>query len=736
MAPSAGSPSSESLTTCSPTVISMHEDDQHMDEKATTPKWLEKMQRRHEQISQSRRQGRSHSTFTMFVTSKRSCWTMSLMTICVGMMVAIFVLYRGYERMMTRSQVGTHSIAPPEWREYAIARWWSSFFPSRSNLEKQLDMEKNFGSGAEGIMASQVVGGPDFDESDADANANGEQRAGHNQADAEETDARGCSLLDRRLVANVTSWTVRETGKFSYLVHLVDSVSVPSACASDALFSVRLVHGQAPSSSDVDSYQILYSSPHLTPESIGYHSPGYAFNLTHAHSILPNAEYEIQVEMDFGSLPGAKLGQVCPDKQCRDLERLSDSVGHETAFIGVRVGFEHIGTDKVWLGNREQLDTTEGLPLCDDFDKVDGYWTGLRFNLIDKQGQPCQLVTRQDPFAGRSNLLMDRAKQQPKPLWLHFVGDSNTRNAFMSFVQALGPGPYGSNVVYDSPVKNGSVATLALRSFNRNARVDHDDHNVLPQIILSWSWWYQAANEYESTTTVEPTNEDSSDTIDSATWSRTIFNNLAELNRLTLNNMTLESYCHEQGLDVMLDGDSRTGPTKLRLSAGRIEPDFVYVSMGSHAPELTVEGQTSSFELLSNVFKTRANSEDEGHERFWRIMTTTHVEPSHIPIDRWPHQDLVRNNQVIEAKNEALRQSVTRLAHDDSGHDNQRIELIDVGSLTRTMTFNHGAEGMKQSKKTGRIDALHFRQRVYNEWSRMVWTDVVTTLSSQSPSLE
>ncbi|KAM0790528.1 hypothetical protein ACM66B_003398 [Microbotryomycetes sp. NB124-2] len=577
-----------------------------------------------------------------------------------------------------------------------------------------------------------VDGAADFDESDVDAHARTEPVSTDDEDD-KGTDARGCTLLSRQVVANASSWTVKETEKWTNLIQLRDHVHVPIACTLDALFSVRLVHGHAPTIDDSDSYEIVYSSP-LAPMLVSDRS-GYTFNLTVAGQILPASEFEIQVELDFGSLPGvADEGSVCgeSESQC-DVDKVLRAVGRETKFVGDRVEFEFVERSRVWLGQERRDDSSEEVTLCDDLSDVQGYWTGLVFNVVDRTGKPCRLVSRQDPMSDAPSDV--RHRQNKSPLWLHFVGDSNTRNAFTALVHGLGAGPYGSHVVHGSSEHNGSIATVAYRSLDGFGEEDGTKSSKL-DLILTWAWWHQ----------------DSMST-DEQSWDAAVFDNAAKLYNLT-SSVTLSLFCSNQNLKSMLDRATVGGEDaeSILKSAETKTPDFVYVSLGSHAPEVTASGQSSSFDVMfgNDWIQQQARREGGSNEDLssrWRFFTVTDVSSKHIPFERWPHQDLVRNNHLIKFKNDELKDSVSRLRdrieHDQSvGGDGRQVDvrLLDIASLTRGLSMSgggddeedDGGEGsgwMKVNHKSGTVDALHFRQRVYREWSRFVWTDVVRSMT-------
>ena len=135
----------------------------------------------------------------------------------------------------------------------------------------------------------------------------------------------------------------------------------------------------------------------------------------------------------------------------------------------------------------------------------------------------------------------------------------------------------------------------------------------------------------------------------------------------------------------------------------------MYISLGSHGEALTSEGVDASLDYL--LAEEGGLGREHRDALGIRFFTTTLVASSAIPLARFPHQDLLRNNVVIEAKNEALRR------RSDVGGEGR---IVDVEALTRGVT----EDWMKVDKK-GMVDAVHFNERVYKEWARVVGTELM-----------
>lgn len=330
-------------------------------------------------------------------------------------------------------------------------------------------------------------------------------------------------------------------------------------------------------------------------------------------------------------------------------------------------------------------------PLCTSFYPFNGYWEGNDYHPTPSSA-PCRLLdsTFPVPFVSTS--------RKPNPIWLSFVGDSNTRNMFSLLAQSLGSGPYTNAVVTDSPEHNGTVATIALRSSTGDQ--EYGDDAPVPAIILTWSWWYST----HPRATMEAT-EESYDDLQQQAWDDNLFSNREKL--LFLTNGTLSQFASQISLQRNL-GKPSSPFAKL---ARTLRPTRTFLSLGSHGEQLTSLGMGRALDFLF--------SEDEGLSAKLRdsinlrLFTTTLVNPLYIPLDRFPHQDLVRNNPAIEARNKVARE------RPELGGEGR---VIDVEALTRGIT-----EGwMKEGKPGKGSDAVHFRPGgVYENWVKVVWTELM-----------
>lgn len=135
-----------------------------------------------------------------------------------------------------------------------------------------------------------------------------------------------------------------------------------------------------------------------------------------------------------------------------------------------------------------------------------------------------------------------------------------------------------------------------------------------------------------------------------------------------------------------------------------------YISLGSHAEGLTALGTRGS---LDSLLGPKRLSEDMIVRNNIKFFTTTLVNPSHIPLDRFPLQDRVRNNAVIQARNQVMRE-----------RDELEGRVVDVEAVTRGITADWMKEGGRAGSGHRKLDAVHFQAWVYDAWVDLIWTDV------------
>ncbi|GAA5831955.1 hypothetical protein JCM3770_004002, partial [Rhodotorula araucariae] len=215
-------------------------------------------------------------------------------------------------------------------------------------------------------------------------------------------------------------------------------------------------------------------------------------------------------------------------------------------------------------------------PLCADFSSLSGYWSNLSFF---PSSPPCTLAT---PAVPLSFLPASTVGTRATPLWLHIVGDSNSRNMFTHLTAALGGGrKISADKVVDSPTHNGTHASVAFRFRAGSAP---EDAHALPDLVVSWAWWYQAA---PSASVLSALDGDAR----TAAFEVAVTANRDEL--VSLVDTDLASFLARAQLSSAL----RYSPA-LASVAGTVRPHRTYLSLGSHGEQLSLAGVAASLDAL------------------------------------------------------------------------------------------------------------------------------------------
>ncbi|GAA5974594.1 hypothetical protein JCM11641_007016 [Rhodosporidiobolus odoratus] len=520
--------------------------------------------------------------------------------------------------------------------------------------------------------------------------------------EVEEEVAIVCSSELREAMNRPAFWVVKETAPLTYRISARETLDdeVSSVCLSQAVFTARLVSppASAASTKDPQAQQTLISLP---PPSLSDGLSTYSFTIP-ANLSIPRGTYELDIRLDFGLYVGVLEGTFCGEeaRSCDPL-KLSDREGDELRYVGDTVEVQSGKT--VTLG-QETLAMTDSTPLCNDLSALSGYWSSLTF--YPTSPAPCSLATPSFPIPFASAPVGSEA-----PIWIHFVGDSNTRNLFTRFEASLGNGRKIKTEITDSPTHNGTTATIAFRWASGEVPIGEPAASS-PDLLVTWSWWYQLAPPSSATM---PPSTASTDEEREAEFNSTVAANRDDLVRLV--NGTLSEYLSYSQLS-----ESLSLYPSLRHLASTLRPSRTYLSLGSHGEELTIPGVAASLDQLFSPSSGLSRTvRDEANLRFF---TTALVNTRYIPLARFPHQDLVRTNALIHAKNTyaASRTEVGRVrVGDASGEGEGEGRVIDIEGLTRGIVEQDG--WMKEGKKGP--DAVHFREEVYDEWVRVVWTDLV-----------
>lgn len=307
---------------------------------------------------------------------------------------------------------------------------------------------------------------------------------------------------------------------------------------------------------------------------------------------------------------------------------------------------------------------TSLLPLCRNLTELPGFWRNREF-FPTPTSQICSLPSLKLPPS---------FSPSPEIVWIHLIGDSNMRNLYSHLSNSFGRGLSDHNFVKDSTVRNGNLQYISLRSFNGTY---YQDSQGIPNVIISWNWFYQTSTNFES--------------------------NARDLNLLATE--TLADFLARSQMDRILDAADDHG--LLREVAKNLNPTRLYISLGSHSEKLTTLGASASLNVLLS-----SNGIAKALEQytFIKFFTTTLVNSRNIPFNKFPHQDLVRNNFVIRAKNRVLM-------------DRPELKglVIDIGEMTEGITENY-------MKDEGKLDAVHFKDEIYDEMVKVVWVDLADSL--------
>ena len=331
-----------------------------------------------------------------------------------------------------------------------------------------------------------------------------------------------------------------------------------------------------------------------------------------------------------------------------------------------------------------------------------GHWSSLAFF---PTSPPCTLATPSLPLP-----FVAAADPRPaKPLWLHVVGDSNARNMFSHLVGSLGEGrKVSASKVLDSPTHNGTHASVAFRY--RDGAPPAEDGKAMPDVVVTWQWWYQAAPVLAESAQLD----DDGQGANGEAFDAAVAANRDDL--VSLVDTDLASFLRRSRTASAL----KHSPALKRV-AKIVRPHRTYLSLGSHGEQLSLAGVSTS---LDRLFAESGGLSRAARDRAsLRLFTTTLVDARYIPLERFPHQDLVRNNALVEAKNAVTAR------HAALGGE---VRVIDVEALTRGVVDS--AEWMKAGRHGP--DAVHFRAEVYDEWVRLVWTDLLQGVEGSSASVD
>ncbi|BGP28070.1 hypothetical protein Rt10032_c14g5404 [Rhodotorula toruloides] len=513
-------------------------------------------------------------------------------------------------------------------------------------------------------------------------------RVGEDEAKVEAEDGVDCSGDVRALLSTPEFWKVE--GESTHPLPRDRLPILPRdyppfspTCLSQAVFSARLVSLSPDGSPSPIATQTLLSLPAPT---LSTSLSTYDLLIPSTPS-LPRASFSVEVFLDFGFYVGVIEGVPCGDNERRcNGRKIAQDEGEELRYVGKRV--EVVSGGVVELGR--DLPATDPLPRCTDLSSLSGFWSNLSYF---PSSPACLLVTPSLPLPF---VPVSTFPAPASPIWINLVGDSNTRNMFNHLTASLGGGhKIFAPKVTNSPTHNGTHATVAFRY--RSGHPSPNEQKGAPDVIVTWAWWYQNAHTVGSQAMTSAER-------------RAEFDAALDANRddlVKLVDTDFASYLRYTNAASTL-----SFAPALAAVAANTRPYRTYLSLGSHGEDLSVPGVAASLDALFSP--TSGLSRAKRDAANLRLFTTTLVNARYIPPDRFPHQDLLRNNALISAKNAYTASSVR-----DEFLEEGR--MIDVEQLTRGIVDSD--EWMKASH--GKPDAVHFRGEVYDEWVRVVWTDLV-----------
>ncbi|KAI5478870.1 hypothetical protein MNV49_004504 [Pseudohyphozyma bogoriensis] len=487
-----------------------------------------------------------------------------------------------------------------------------------------------------------------------------ESDAGEDSEEPKESDLAECSKSLKELLGRGKSWVASRNSSGEIIITPMKPPD-PSLqhCYNNAHFSLQLI--SAPSSTSASPRIIAaLPSPTLTPSSS--HDPPTYVSAVNLDSLnVPAGVYTVEARVDFGWLEGGREGMPCAG-----------------AYGGK-------GVNKCTVTDVGKSEVAAELKPCTDFSELSGFWsippTFDSFNYVASakttptfHPYTCSLSTPtlpNDALASISASSLTSNTDIPPIIWLSLHGDSNSRKLYSTLTHLFGTGP--SSSFSASPTHEGVSTSIAFRGLDGKfgAAVDGTE----PTVVVTWSWWSG------------PTGE--------------------KLERV---GESLKSFIGRYKLEESVEGYPR-----LLESASHILPTRTYISFGSHSITQTTLGFRS---YLDSLLPQLAQLTTWNTTRFF---TTTHVNSSNIPLDRFPHQDLLRNNVLIKARNEVLRSHPFLSSSSDGGVSESKV--MDAAALTRGVTEEWTKTSVDKKGRT-HVDAVHFGSWVYDAWAGVIWSEL------------
>jgi hypothetical protein len=439
-----------------------------------------------------------------------------------------------------------------------------------------------------------------------------------------------CPRSVQRTLSDAGAWTVTPTDD-PHVWDVSPVHQVPEACIASTVLAARLVGASGANYSR--------ALPRPTRD-----RSRYVVRIAE-DTVWPDWDVRLEVVLEFSTFEGSMLdydGDTASmtGEEVRDISPLMQYVGEEV--VGPTPSLVVVDANKATSTSPDShllplLELTTSykergtdLPYCTFYSTLTGAWIDADFVPDSCNLQPRQPLSVDSP-----------------PVWINFIGDSNSRNLFQRYIPSLGL-TYCHNEYAEARYPVGIACTSPTS----------------PLSLATFSMWYLKDS---TQATKDPVIDRLTDGI---AW---------DVNS-TLASMRMGHKVNSQLLDYWKDRRSTR----------------TYVSMGSHAPGMTVRGARTVYERLA--------SHDALRDPSVRLLPTTPVNVAHIPTAMADKGlGLVENNVLIEAKN-ALQRTVLA-----------SVSSIDFWSPTIGVWRVRMKEG----------DAVHWSEEVYSVMARILLSEMV-----------
>ncbi|BGP35409.1 hypothetical protein JCM10296v2_007247 [Rhodotorula toruloides] len=356
-------------------------------------------------------------------------------------------------------------------------------------------------------------------------------------------------------------------------------------------------------------------------------------------SDLPAALYEpgrttsaeVEALLEFGHFSGLASGQPCAAASCRDAVYLSLNSGTWSGKEIFALDGHRARLAGISSASLRQVD--DPAPECTTLAVLSSALLvpARRFAYKAIAKKPCSLPE-----------LPSLAPLASQPKWIHLFGDSNFRHAIVSLAQLLGAGEC-------------TWATLPKEPYPTHTVCGNAGSDYIVTFAFVWFKGPRFGNV---------TDYDSED--------------LASLAQF-IRGMPFAADLPAAITGAMLD----------------IPMSHLFITTGSHAPQLSVQGMQASLDEYSDAFQRKIDQASAT-----TFVAVPSVDPARIPTS-YGNQAALRNNIMIQKQNEVQQRWV------QSALDNHKVDYLDLFSMTRALP------------DAARRDSVHFEPFVYEEWAKL-----------------